>query len=782
MKLEELARQSSDAARAAVVHLDPPALGGARNRGRMPLLAGAAAVLLALVSIGVFWSLRDDPAETVTAGSGELPVLGIADPASFGLRVAGVFDPDTASAEQLGELGNDDVTFAYFGTPGADDPYTGGDLIVGELRNGEDPITLSEGEPVTVRGGIAASATGPVSETGLPGASSVEWIESTDAGDVQYVLASRSLDVDTLIAVADALDLSGGLAQVTLDGDAMPEAARGLETVDVEDGFPSIFAGFRGGADSTIVGYQRLETISSDIVEQVTVTARSGSIDDGLLADRWWSTSAEQVEVAGEPAWLLTYVFDDSADEASVQYRSYTVTWQWEPGVMASTTLTTAGDPGLALDLAAAVVELDPASVDGIEQQGLEGRSTEDFDEVWGSGTGDSTLSEGSTVPWSWAVGIQDGEFCSALSSGQGGFSSCQPLSSLLDLVGQAPAVVDQGALIPDGMDDAAGVEFGVIVAGASDVVVPSGDTPGEFAEVVLPNDADGTRLLVWVGPADGPARFDVVVDGDVVATLDLADGAPAIEAEALPVDGDAAANFAPADEAEAAPTVDVAANPSAQSLGIADDFVTEATGETAGIAWAIGTSDDDWYLVTEGDAVLAAGLTPDGANVLRPYESADGEVRSLVVTHGLPSCAQIVSMSVDPIAETLAALADGTLVTVAVVRGEAQGWTMQLGSVDRDAVIGGVDLPDIEGSVPWPEALCGEDATAATGLPTLARARSLLDGLGLDDANAVAADNGWELRVTTLDGDPQYMELDDDPNRVNVSVSGGEVSVESIG
>jgi hypothetical protein len=583
MKLEELARQSSDAARAAVVHLDPPALGAdARNRGRMPVLLGAAAVLL-VVGLGVFLALRDDPTETVTAGSGELPVLGLADPASFGLSLAGMFDPD-AMADQAGSE-EFDATFVYFGTPGADDPYADGDLLVGELIS-DEPEPLSEGTPMTVRGGLQASVPGP--DSGLPGATTLEWYEPTDDGEVQMVLASDSLDVDQLVAVADSLDLSAGIDEVTFsDEAALPAAIRDLEVVAVDDGFPTLFM-FRN-PDGPVVAYQRAETISSTAVESVSVSSSAGTLTDSLMADRWWASSAELVDVAGEPAWLLTYEFGQGGDTGEAVVRVHSVAWQWAPGVVAAVSAATTGDSELAVDVAQAVVELDPALLDDAQGEALANQASADLDEVWGSGAGTTDVA-GSSAAWAWAIGLQDGQFCTSLFVGSGGSSSCEPLAQLLNRVPDAPIVVGQSGE----MDS---IQFGVIAAGPDHIVLPAEGTPGELTEVLVPNDADGTRLLVWVGPAGAPARFDALVDGRDPIVLDIGDGVMGVEETEPAEDGDSAT------EEEAvgveSPTAGAEFDVVWQTGTGAD--VSSDVAQPAEFAWAVGTQGDQFCAALTG-------------------------------------------------------------------------------------------------------------------------------------------------------------------------------------
>ena len=92
MKLDELARQSSTAARVSVADLDTPEIGRRRNTARTGLLLGTAALIL-VIGIGLLLTGNGDDGddgETVTAAAPEVPRLGL--PPMSSLRVVGAFD------------------------------------------------------------------------------------------------------------------------------------------------------------------------------------------------------------------------------------------------------------------------------------------------------------------------------------------------------------------------------------------------------------------------------------------------------------------------------------------------------------------------------------------------------------------------------------------------------------------------------------------------------------------------------------------------------------------
>ncbi|MFN3218654.1 MAG: hypothetical protein ACE367_19335 [Acidimicrobiales bacterium] len=728
MKLEELARQSSGAARASVAHLDAPALGAdARNRGRMPVLLGAAAVLL-VVGLGTFLLTRDDTAETVTAGSGELPTLGLAEPESFGLTATGALNPDDPIFDEMTEEFS--VTFVFFGTPGAEDPYAAGDLMVGEIVD-EGSMSLSEGTPVTVRG-VEGVITDPDDSGTFSEVTSIEWLEPAGdgGGQTQMIAASRVLSADELVAVADGLDLSAGIDRITLgEGAERPAALEGFDVVAVSNGFPSMFASFRA-PEGPLVAYERAETVSSSMVESVAVWSSPGDLTaDSVAADRWWASSAEPVQVGGNDGWLFTWDFgatDDADPDAGDMNRIHTVTWQWAPGVLGSVTSATQGGGEFALEVAAAVVELDPALLDDIREGALTTQATGDFDEVWGTGSGSTDIA-GSSVDWSWAVGTQGDQFCTALSEGFGSGSSCSPLSDFIDQLAQTPTVVAQ--LIGEGL------QMGVIAAGPDHIVLPAEGTPGELTEVLLPDDEEGTRLLVWVGPAEAPALFDALVDGQEPIVLDIAGGVEMVAS----ADDDHATEETIGTETEF-PMVDVASHPSAQSMGIADGFSVDASGGNGRVFWVVGTHEGESYIVADGEATFAA-LLPDDVTVVKPIELPDGTVWTYVVARDVPECVTLTGL--DPaVAGWPDETTGGPGLVVWPIEGTADGWSLIFDRPDADVREAQLQLPDIEGSIAWPDTFCGDaapaDEAAGEGLRLLdldatALAAMAADGLIVD-------------------------------------------------
>ena len=118
------------------------------------------------------------------------------------------------------------------GNPG-DDPFHDGDLLIGVIRN-ENGAAGDPGATTIALRGVEASVTSGA-ESGLPGDPTVlQWTEPPAGGDpaADVIVASRSLSVDDLVAVAEGLAIRTGArdAGATL-GDTLPDAVAGLEVV-----------------------------------------------------------------------------------------------------------------------------------------------------------------------------------------------------------------------------------------------------------------------------------------------------------------------------------------------------------------------------------------------------------------------------------------------------------------------------------------------------------------------------------------------------------------------
>ncbi len=684
MKLEELARQSSTAARVSVAHLDTPEIGGRRNPARAGLLLGAAAVIL-VIGIGVLLTSNGDDSddgETVSAAAPEVPRLGL--PPMSSRQVIGAFDLSLDGEDVRGYAAG---SFAYYGTPG-DDPFGEGDLLIGVLPNDGGAAGDAGPTSITLRGVDASVTSG--AESGLPGDPTVvQWTEPAAGGDpaADVIVASRSLSVDDLVAIAEGLSIRTGErdAGATL-GDTLPDAVAGLEVVAQDSALP--FAGVtRGEGPGSIVAYERSD--GDQIVDSVVIQSTQGSLAQMTTMVRWWASTVEAVTVDGEPGWLATTDFVDDSDTGAVS-QSFTVLWSPEPSIVAA--LTTQGDGqsgAVALDLAETVIELDDAAwADALAARDAATSPVADLDVVYT--TGDSTGDPDAIADYEWALGLQDGQLCFVVAIGDGSSGSCQAATE-----GQ-PGQVPSGPAVAAPDPGTAQVVFestdngdirSVVIAAAPDVeiVESAGVDGGTLTRMGDP--IDGIRWIVWVGPAGSDPVFDVMVDGRVVQTLTAA------------VTGAEFENSAPI-------AVDVATNPAARSLGIADDFAEVALAGDDAISWVIVESGGQECIVTDGDAVLASCLTGD-ITVLKPIELPDGEVRSYIVVRNTPQCLTVQGVdAVTALSGSSTETGDGRRYDVIGAPGTVEGW--RLLARDDAGVDTWVDLPDIEGSVDWPAGLCG--------------------------------------------------------------------------
>jgi hypothetical protein len=170
-----------------------------------------------------------------------------------------------------------------------------------------------------------------------------------------------------------------------------------------------------------------------------------------------------------------------------------------------------------------------------------------------------------------------------------------------------------------------------VIAAGPDHIVQPADGTDGDVVtEVLVPNDADGTLLIVWVGPADTPARFDALVDGRDPIVLDLGDGVAATE-ETIPAeDGDSAT------EEEAvgvdAPTAGDEFDVVWQTGTGAD--VSSDVAQPAEFAWAVGSSGDEFCAALTGSSGASVSCQPLevvwSASVAGPVEIEEIDVEGM--------------------------------------------------------------------------------------------------------------------------------------------------------
>lgn len=667
MKLEELARKSSDAARASVVHLDPPPIGekAPRLSWHLPaLLATAAIVLVAGVATVVLLNVGDGDGggegETLVAGIQDVPRLGLPQLSAWTLTAA-------VELPVSGDSGETRAVFDYYGSAGSDDPFAAGGLLVATLSDTALDPTDGASTETAVRG-TTGFTLGP-DAAGLGQATVLQWVENREL-EVSIALASATMSVEQLVDIANRLTVDIEGAAVDAITITLPDEL-GLERVARTDGAP--FDVLRNTDSSTgwLVAYRQGPDENQ---QQLTLTTQAGDLKTESVPVRFWSSDVRDVTVGGKDG--LEVRIEVSSDAGPTTFAT-SVLWEPAPGVVA--TLTHVGTEPMddLASLAETALELDDETWEqyrALADQ-VDG-ATSDLDTVFGQS--DGTIDE---QAYSWALGLRGGDLCFSIQSGDGGMDSCQPYGRP-DLEPETAQTIDNGF----------GPQVGyVLMAAAPDVeairLAAGSGTIESF-------EADAITWFVWIGPStqlapENQPSFDVIVDGALVDTLEAG-------AEGMPV------GIASDD-----PVGFVAANPSARSLGIVERFEPWISGSEAGAEFVLGRVDGDLCLVTDGAAPSAACHPLDDVVVFAPTETGEGiDVSHVFVTDQTPGCMDVMGIAVDTIpTSTTHWLPDRNLELIAVP-GTSQGWQLflQNPSTGNDVA---VDLPEVHGAMSWPADLC---------------------------------------------------------------------------
>lgn len=664
MKLEEIARKSSDAARASVVRLDPPPIGERAERPvwRSPALLGAAAIVL-IVGAGLLLANRgtgdqNDEANVATREA-DVPRLGIEPPAGWSVDGAADLDDTT-------RWSGPDTYFSYYGRAGASDVFADGDVVtvVIELAEGDTNGVSLDGEAtVTVRGVDAVFLDGP--ETGVsPEVRLIQWIERDGDDGALLMIGSRSLDDDALIDLAERSEVQLGLGSRSLQ----PPADLGLDRLSSDTASP-LQIGSAG--DGYLIGYS-----SSGEEGQVLVNTRAGDLERAAIAYRWWSSDVTEVSVGGGPA-LLADFSSEFGEDSSASWHS--VVWSPTPGVVAS--LVAFGELGdldiVQLAESASIIDEETWTIYENLTDQQDGTTVDQsaYDEVYGDGGG-----EIDGVVYTWVVGIQTQtgteELCFDFGTGSTGSGSCQPAEQMVRPVAA--------------MGNTGGVGYALV---ALDPGVELAEAEG--IGVITPFIADGEAWFVYVGPPDHDPLFVTTIDGDPSGEfpVDLAADEETLREPAFEEGPGPGGGFA----------MDIADNPSAQALGIVDDFVLLLAGGDDVAPWVMGTVGDELCLVTGGEAV-SAGCLPGPIGVLQPLDLPDGTLLTFVIAE-VPVCLDIDGVAAGSI-ESAQGFSEGHGThAVEVVDGAADGWTLDAFDQQGNAV--SVPLPDIGGSTEWPADVC---------------------------------------------------------------------------
>lgn len=637
MKLEELARQSTSAARVSVAHLDVPPLGSpSPKRTWTPLVAGVAVTALVVGGLAVLARDRtstDAPADSVIPSVPEIPRLGL-QLDGWTVTFAGSFDDFST--------GTDRTDFAYYGdATSADDPYGSGDLLIAALVGADpaaSPSPSGDASTVELRGTTATILTG--SEQGLPvEATSLDWYEiAADGTATEVILISRSFDVPELTDLAEALSIEAG--KVT------PGPEFGLDRLATAAGTP--FEPMRRSGEGFIVAYQNAD--SSDFA---VISSTHGRLTEEAGVMRWWTDQVTDVEIDGRPGFIAT--FDETMADLG-----QTLTWSPVDGVIATVSHLGADDTLDVTALANAAFEIDDATwVTYLEATAAARAGANDYDEIYGQGDGSV-----GDADYSWVLGLQESSLCFNIQVGGDGSGSCQERRGV-----DAPA---GGALT---VDNGFGQTVAHVVIAADPAVEDVVETHGAYT--VDRVEADGISWFVAIGDTTVQPSFDVIVDGVVVDTIEAA-----VDATAEP----AAVENGPLD------------NPAAIDLGVAGMDVILADNTDPELTWWLGRMADDLCLVTDGTEPSANCVPASDIAVFRPVTTSTGVLTFVVVTD-TPPCVtpEVVGAPVDA---TTSVGDQFHAYEVFTVVGESDGLTLDLPggaapqTVELPAVEGTADFP----------------------------------------------------------------------------------------
>ncbi|NNE11724.1 MAG: hypothetical protein HKN41_05695 [Ilumatobacter sp.] len=647
MKLEELARQSSVAARSSVAHLDLPPIGQeSPARSWMPVLAGAGVAAALVAGLAFVISNRSadvsDPADHIPAVV-EVPHLALPPDSGWTATLA------TDGAEFANLRGDEVPTFAYYGASESDEPYADGDLLIAWYWAPEGAVSepSPDSEPVAVRGVTGQLSKG--SGGGAPADSlTLSWMESgADGSRVQILLVSQRFDRERLVSIAESLSVDAAALTVT------PDIDLGLDLHGTADGTP--FDAFRTSTDGSLVGYERT---GGDRSESVVLSTARGDIDQETLILRWWFPDLEPVTVNGRPGYI------SQADDREPGFGRTTI-WAPREGVLANLTYFGADESFDPIALAESAIELDDAAwatLVGDLGPDVARDMTGDFDEVFAVNSGSAA-----GVDYSWVLGLKGDDLCFDFET-NGGFGTCQPRAEISPPAGSAITI-----------DNSFGDQIGDVVIAADPSIDDIVEVEGRYE--VYRVDADGLSWFVAIGDASVQPMFDVIVDGEVVDTLEAG-----VEERAVEDDG----------------ILDV---PAAVEMGIETMEVVFSDQTDSGFPRWIGRMGDDLCLVSGGAESTATCVAQADITVFDPIAGTEGPL-TYVVALDPPDCVVDLEVPGESYLSTNAGNADHDYLIVALPS-PSDEWQLRL---MLDSSVEPVRLPATEGSADYPADLCASD------------------------------------------------------------------------
>lgn len=307
-----------------VVHLgDLPGRGQPRRRHRT--LVAVAALVAFVLGVGVAVVLRSAGGDGSSppgaeTGTTEVPHLVPGHLPDGAQPLYGTRLPMPAE-----ELSPGSAAVTVYGRPGVEDPFAEGDLAVIVV---EDETIGMTGTETVVRGGYGRfGESSEANDLGLEmwAVGDFRWVSWTETPDVEVTLASHSLAVPDLRALAEEAEVEGTTVE-------LPASFQVLEPVgalrDLTFGGPALVP---GTAEGWYDVYSRTDAGPPEAnpttppLEVVTFTATA----DELLAIRWM-IDAQPFPVRGFDGWIGMPA--DAVDAGQV-----TVLWEEVPGVIAIT-------------------------------------------------------------------------------------------------------------------------------------------------------------------------------------------------------------------------------------------------------------------------------------------------------------------------------------------------------------------------------------------------------------------------------------------------------------
>jgi hypothetical protein len=303
-----------------------------RRRHRWRRLAGAAVAALAAATIAVVTvhAVTDDRRNDVAIG-GEvevgLPRL-IADPPPDGYPVA-TLEAEGAQTAWESTLDAESGYTVLYGDVAAPDPSN--DLVLTVAAGAQTDMLYGHGEglqPVTVRGHRGqACAHGRCGV--IPGGSTVSWDERSG---LTIILQSRSFGVESLVAIADGLEVDGHQAELG----RLPPGTTGLDEVGRTQHWPT--AGDDPTGHRVIYGIEQPAAGTARVRHEVSATVTPG--DAAALTLRAWQTgNGHRVTVRGHDGWIL--MGSPPQEDPPRQGIRLSLIWMEAPGVLVDATIQT---------------------------------------------------------------------------------------------------------------------------------------------------------------------------------------------------------------------------------------------------------------------------------------------------------------------------------------------------------------------------------------------------------------------------------------------------------